>query len=61
MCTQKIGLTEGRKNNGQKVKIKRQGARCNGKIQMIKSNGTKKVMGKTDKEQKAICNNQKEV
>ena len=28
---------------------------------MIKSNGTKKVMGKRDKEQKAICNNQKEV
>ena len=34
---------------------------ANGKIQMIRSNGTKKVIGKRDTEQKAICKKQKEV
>ena len=51
MCTQKLGLAEGRKNNGQKVKVKRQGVMgvrqdVNGKIRVIRSNGTQTVMDK---------------
>ena len=34
---------------------------ANGKIKMIRRNGTKKVIGKRDTEQKAICKKQKEV
>ena len=51
----KIGLTEGRKNNGQKVKVKRQraGRKWQDTNDQKKATG-KKVIGKRDTEQKAM-------